>query len=154
MIRKVISGGQNGVDLTALEVAKELGYQTGGWAPKGYKTTTGPNLDLRDLYGLQEHELDRYPPRTFANVRDSDGTLRIAFHFDTPGELCTLKAIKAYERPYFDVLVGEQDWISLLDKAKEWLDFHDIQILNVAGNANKQIVPIARAFLKEVLYDM
>jgi len=53
----VISGGQGGADTVALEVAKELGIATGGWAPPGFLTSEGVNLALRDVYGLLPMEM-------------------------------------------------------------------------------------------------
>ena len=35
MIRKLVSGGQTGVDRAALDVALSLGIPCGGWCPKG-----------------------------------------------------------------------------------------------------------------------
>jgi Circularly permutated YpsA SLOG family len=35
---KIISGGQTGIDLMGLEVARELGLPTGGSAPKSFGT--------------------------------------------------------------------------------------------------------------------
>jgi hypothetical protein len=34
-IKKIISGGQTGVDKGALDIAIKLGYKTGGWCPPG-----------------------------------------------------------------------------------------------------------------------
>lgn len=55
MLTKIISGGQTGADEGGLEGARLLGIPTGGTAPKGYRTENGPNLTLRDTYGLVEH---------------------------------------------------------------------------------------------------
>ncbi len=80
-LRKIISGGQTGADMGGLLAAKELGLETGGTAPGGYKTEKGRNLDLRDIYGLTQ--FGTYPQRTRINVRDSDATVifgDIGFH--------------------------------------------------------------------------
>ena len=42
-VPKIISGGQTGIDRMALELARELGLGTGGTAPKGYTTESGPD---------------------------------------------------------------------------------------------------------------
>src|SRR5437868_610576 len=72
MIRKIISGGQTGVDRAALDVALELGIACGGWCPKGRLAEDGP---IPERYPLKETNLPVYPQRTEWNVRDSDGTL-------------------------------------------------------------------------------
>jgi|GEM_PF-5315903 len=33
MLRKIISGGQTGVDQAALSLAREFGFEIGGWCP-------------------------------------------------------------------------------------------------------------------------
>src|SRR5213080_3040594 len=60
MIKKIISGGQTGVDRAALDVALELGIACGGWCPKGRKAKDGP-IALR--YPLQETPSDDYAQR-------------------------------------------------------------------------------------------
>jgi hypothetical protein len=54
MLRKVISGGQTGVDQAFLRAAWRACLETGGTAPKGWRTDKGPNPGLAQ-YGLKEH---------------------------------------------------------------------------------------------------
>jgi len=75
LLQRIISGGQTGIDQLGLEVARSFSISTGGLAPKGYLTETGPAEWLRD-YGLTEHTSSKYPPRTRANIQQSDGTIR------------------------------------------------------------------------------
>jgi hypothetical protein len=147
---KVISGGQNGADQAGLRAAKACGLATGGWLPKGCKTLDGPRPDLLIEYGMQEHSSTAYPPRTEANVRDSDGTLRFAEDFSSPGERCTLKAIKWFNRPYLNI-----DTKNPLSKQEVllWLKKHDIKVLNIAGNSEQTAPGIGECvfgYLKEL----
>ena len=82
-IEKVISGGQDGIDLIGLQVAKRLGIPTGGTMPKGFKTIYGNNPKRATDYNLSEHSSDSYVPRTIDNINNSDVT--IAFHSGNPG---------------------------------------------------------------------
>jgi hypothetical protein len=41
-LRKIISGGQTGVDRAALDVALALGLPHGGWCPRGRRAEDGP----------------------------------------------------------------------------------------------------------------
>jgi hypothetical protein len=134
MLTKVISGGQNGVDQAALRAAKRVGLLTGGWAPRGYRTLDGPCLELRTQYGLLEHHSDKYPPRTELNVKESDGTLRIARHFGSAGEQCTLKFINKHSKPFMDVDVIDLS-PTVMMKVAIWIEAWNIEILNVAGNS-------------------
>jgi hypothetical protein len=58
---------------------------------------------MLEVYGMKEHS-GGYAARTEANVKDSDGTIRLAKNFKSAGEKCTLRAIKKwFRRPHFDV---------------------------------------------------
>src|SRR5258706_14324526 len=96
----IISGGQNGVDVAALRAAKAEGLKTGGMMPKGFRTLDGPRQSYRIEFGLTEHSSASYPSRTAWNVRNSDGTLRIAADFQSAGEICTKYAIDRYRKPH------------------------------------------------------
>ena len=72
MIEKLISGGQTGADIAALDVALRFDFPHGGWCPKGRKSLEGP---IPPRYNLYETPYDSYLQRTEWNVRDSDGTV-------------------------------------------------------------------------------
>ncbi len=108
MLTKVISGGQTGADRAGLIAAKAAGYATGGCMPLKFKAQDGYHPEFADLYSVTEHASSHYAPRTFKNVRDSDGTVRFAINFQSAGELLTLNAIKQYKKVWFDVhVVGD-----------------------------------------------
>jgi hypothetical protein len=134
MIKKIVSGGQRGADQGGLDAGYCCDIETGGWAPKGYLTLDGytPNLSL---FSVKEHNSPYYAPRTFANVKDSDGTIRFAYDFNTKGELCTLKAINQYKKPYFDVDLNKEITNEIINDIIDWIRVNKIEILNVAGNA-------------------
>lgn len=129
-IKKVISGGQTGSDQGGIFAAKKYGIPTGGWIVKGWKTENGRNESLRD-YGLVETETIDYPTRTKANVRDSDGTIRIAKDFGSAGERCTMNAIREMGKPHIDISLNNS--IEVL-RVVEWVKKNSISVLNVAGN--------------------
>lgn len=150
-IIKIISGGQTGVDVVSLLAAKVRGIQTGGTMPRGFITLLGPKPEYAVNFGMVEHASDKYPPRTEENVRNSDGTIQIASHWDSPGEILTSKLIKKVGRPGLKV-----DFHKPLPASQivEWLESNRIAVLNVAGNAhrtNPQIGLFAFGLLGEVL---
>lgn len=132
MLTKIISGGQTGVDIAGLEAAYKTGFITGGTMPKGFKTLAGPQPEYRDIYGIVEDNSEGYVSRTHKNVEDSDGTIRYAYNFDSPGEKCTLKAILKYNRPHLDIDAKNP---MRHDELLTWLDFYAIGTLNIAGNS-------------------
>jgi len=80
LIRKIISGGQTGVDQAALRAAIASGIPFDGWCPPGRICEDGI---IPEEFNLKEtpfersesaHEIPR-SLRTEWNVRDSDGVL-------------------------------------------------------------------------------
>ena len=71
-LRKIVSGGQTGVDRAALDWALASGVPCGGWCPLGSWAEDGP-IDVR--YPLRETPGADPAQRTEWNIRDSDGTL-------------------------------------------------------------------------------
>ena len=150
MLIQVISGGQTGADLGGLIAARACGLRTGGWMPRGFRTLDGPRPDLAKTYGLQEHKSASYPPRTRCNVMHSDATIRFARHWNTNGERATLKFLHLYRKPYLDVSV---DALPPPAEVADWLREHRVRILNVAGNAERnvpEIEELVMCYLTEV----
>lgn len=139
-LRKIISGAQTGADISGLRAAKANNLEVGGSIPKGFRTQNGPKPEYAVQYNMTEHTSEAYPPRTFENVKNADGTLRIAVNMNSSGERCTFKAIQQYKKPHFDVYVRNIDTFSLLpemhpEACAKWITEHNIQVLNVAGNS-------------------
>lgn len=150
---KIISGGQTGVDQAGLRVARRFGLETGGWAPHGWITLDGPKREELSAFGLVEHA-GSYSARTEANVRDSDATIRIASHWGSAGERCTLRAITKHGKPSIDFSVRRFEVIPIDCELHVFLEKHNIKILNVAGNSEQTspgIGRIAEEFLCDVL---
>ena len=141
---KIISGGQTGADRTALEVASELGLQTGGVVPKGWRTEAGSDPTLA-AFGCVQHHSPDYPPRTRQNVLSSDGTVWFG-KTTSRGFLRTQKEAKEAQKPF----LVNPDTKELI----EWLAVHRMQVLNVAGNTlleNPHIRSQVRMFLTAAL---
>lgn len=137
MIEKIISGGQWGADLAGIKVGAELGIPTGGMAPKGFKTKFGSSPKLSN-YGLIEHPTsDSYPLRTAWNVENSDATIRFAENFKSAGEFCTLKFIKRFNKPHYDVDLNEN--CDLIFDILDFLEDNNVKVLNVAGNVGRDL---------------
>src|SRR3990172_178021 len=74
-LKRVISGGQTGADLAALCAAKVCRIDTGGTAPRGFRTTLGSDYTLASRYNLIESSSCSYVTRSKKNVDDSDATI-------------------------------------------------------------------------------
>ena len=98
---QVISGGQTGVDITALRAAKAVGLRTTGFIPKGFRTEAGPKPQYADLYGLIETESSDYPERTFKNVQHASATFLFAVDLRSPGTKRALAACEELQLPCY-----------------------------------------------------
>jgi len=127
VLQKIVSGGQTGVDRAALDVAQALGIPSGGWCPLGRRAEDGA---IAALYPLRETPTDDYECRTEWNVRDSDGTLILAYGALTGGTALTARLARQYDRPLWVVDLAAP---AAFSQIRQWLQKHDIQTLNVAG---------------------
>ena len=127
---RLISGGQTGVDRTALDVALALGIPVAGWCPAGRRSEAGP---IPDRYPLRETPLPAYPMRTRLNVRDSDATL--VFSRGTPrgGTALTVELAIRLRRPFLVIDLAEFDDKQAAEQLAQWLARVCPEILNVAG---------------------
>lgn len=131
MLKKIISGGQTGVDQAALDAAIWLGIEHGGWIPKGRLTEDGP---LPEAYQLTEMPTDSYTERTEKNVIESDGTLIISHGAPTGGTDFTRKmALKHGKQMLHLDLHLHKNLINAASLVSSWLEMSNIEILNVAG---------------------
>lgn len=126
-IDRIVSGGQTGVDRAALDIALELGLDIGGWCPKGRRTEDGK---LPRRYPLRETPLARYQQRTEWNLRDSQGTLILAAGRLSGGTALTAALARRLDKP---LLIINAERSPEPEPFAQWLDAHDIRVLNVAG---------------------
>lgn len=121
-----ISGAQTGADRAGLDAGKRLGVFTGGTVPKGRRTEDGTLSDEdMERYALTESDSASYSDRTYANVRNSEGTV-IFGRTSSPGSRLTISACRHFRRPYIENPSAEQ--------LREWAAENEIETLNVAGN--------------------
>ncbi len=148
MVRKIVSGGQTGVDRAALDAALELGLSCGGWCPKGRRAEDGP-IPLH--YPLTETPSDDYAQRTEWNVRDSDGTLVLTRGAPTEGTAYTIQVAARLKKP---CLVVDLDGAPPEAAVRTWLKAHRVETLNVAGPRESKAPGIyteAARFLRALL---
>lgn len=126
-LKKIISGGQTGVDRAALDVALAHGIPVGGWCPHGRRAEDGP---ISDQYPLQETPSEAYEQRTAWNVRDSDGTLIIASAPLEGGTALTQSEAEARGKPVLHVRPDDSVPVPMI---RAWGTENDVRILNVAG---------------------
>jgi hypothetical protein len=126
--RRVVSGGQTGVDRAALDVARSLGLAHGGFCPRGRRAEDGA---IPARYALVETPSRSYAERTLWNVRDSDATLVLHRGPLRGGSALTLRLARRLGRPHLALDLGAQDDPAGIIRA--WLSVLRPAVLNVAG---------------------
>ncbi len=124
---KIISGGQTGVDRAALDFALKYNIPCGGWCPKGRQAEDGR---IPEKYPLNETTTTNYNERTEKNISDSDGTLIIHSNRIDYGTKSTMDLCPEYNKPL--QVIDLRKNISLLGLFN-WMQTHQIRILNIAG---------------------
>lgn len=150
MIRKVISGGQTGVDRAGLDAAIKAGFPIGGYCPKGRGAEDGV---IPELYPLTELESPESYYRTEKNVLESDGTLILNKGELSEGTKLTQDFTVKYGKPS---LVVQLDAEKIIEPAHviRWIRGQYINVLNIAGPRESKcpggIYTDARSFLESV----
>ena len=70
-LKKIVSGGQTGVDRVALDAALSANFPCGGWVPGDRMAEDGA---ISEKYPMTVLPKGGYRQRTRLNVSDSDGT--------------------------------------------------------------------------------
>lgn len=153
-VRRIVSGGQTGVDRGGLDAAMELGLQHGGWCPAGRRSEDGP---IPRRYRLKSTRSADYKVRTEQNVIDSDGTLILFRRQLSGGTLLTSQYCENHDKPRWHVDLAEvtdEDHVKLaVSGVVEWLVDNNVQVLNIAGpreSQNQGICLDTKAFLLQV----
>jgi hypothetical protein len=148
MLKRVVSGGQTGVDRAGLDAALEVGLPIGGYCPKGRLAEDGC---VPEHYPLVELSSERYATRTEKNVVESDGTLVLNMGRLTEGTKATVDYAVQHGKPF---LVLQLDRAPGQEEVLAWLEANRIATLNVAGPRESKhpgIYQLALEFLREVL---
>jgi len=149
MVKKIISGGQTGVDRAVLDAAMELGISTGGWCCAG---RSGMDGSIPEKYNtLQEAESSDYSVVTDWNIRDSDATLILNLGPLTRDSKLCYDFAEDYKKPY---LVCRFDAAISLPKVDERLKKIAPKTLNIAGPREEErpgIYEMSHGFLIQLL---
>ncbi len=141
-IKKIISGGQTGVDRAALDFAIEHKIPHGGYCPKGRKAEDGR---IDDRYQLIELESPQYEARTEKNLLEADGTLVIGQGTLSGGTALTIEQCLNHLRPLHIIDLEDID-AETRQEFWQWIDTNAVRTLNIAGNRESKNPVYERAY--------
>lgn len=131
MVRRIISGGQTGVDRAALDFALQGGMVCGGWVPKGRMAENG--VIPATYPNLREIASDDPKERTERNVRDSDATLVITRGAPAGGSALTIAVANDLKKPVLHVDLDREPIDLVSRRVCIWVQDSKAATLNIAG---------------------
>jgi hypothetical protein len=130
-LKKIVSGGQTGVDRAALDAALAASFPCGGWAPGDRMAEDGI---IPERYPSIPLPNGGYRQRTRLNVVDSDGTAILYNDSLTGGTRLTRNLCALLNRPYLLISARERPDPGVAAKAiLIFVEGNNIETLNVAG---------------------
>lgn len=136
-MNRIISGGQTGADRAALDAAITVGIAHGGWCPKGRRAEDGV---IPNRYDLHETRSPNSAVRTRRNVFDAGGTVLFTRGEPTGGSRLTAAIAREADKPLLqlDVEFIQKHFEAARDTFNDWIERHDIRVLNVAGSRESE----------------
>jgi hypothetical protein len=130
-LKRIVSGGQTGVDRGALDAALGSGFPSGGWVPGDRMAEDGV---ISERYPLTPLPHGNYRQRTRLNVVDSDGTAILYEGYLSDGTRLTRDLCELLSRPCILISARETpDPIAAAEAILKFIEANQIETLNVAG---------------------
>jgi hypothetical protein len=150
-VKKIISGGQTGVDRAGLDAAIELNIDHGGYVPKGRKAEDG-QVPLK--YQMEELTRGGYPTRTKKNIEAADGTLIFCKGKPVTGTKLTIDHAEQIKKPYLVLDLSAVSMPTAIRMIRGWIANEGIEVMNVAGprlSTAPKLATMAKKILIEAL---
>ena len=130
MLKKIISGGQPGVEIAALDAAIQFDIPHAGWAYKGRKTEDGV---LPERYHVKGIDNPSYFERLEKNIIDSEGTVILSY-----GRLLIgLKGVRdladKHRKPCLHLELTECKTNHAISSIRKWMNNHEIEAIYFTG---------------------
>lgn len=148
-VKKIISGGQTGVDRAGLDAAIELNIDHGGYVPKGRKAEDG-RVPLK--YEMEELTKGGYPARTKKNIESSDGTLVFCQGKPSSGTKLTIDHAEQINKPFLVLDIDAVSKQTAASMIRDWVTNEGIEVMNVAG-PRLSSAPIVATMAKRILIE-
>ena len=146
MIKKIISGGQPGVERAALDAAIKLNIPHSGWTYKTRRTEEGI---LPDKYNVKESQYSSFSERIEKNVLAAEATAIITHGSLTIGLKIVRDYAEKHNRPYLHVNLNENPLNKASALIRKWMINNDLEAVYFTGlksaggsNINQEVIQI------------
>jgi hypothetical protein len=130
MLKKIISGGQPGVELAALDAAILFGIPHAGWAYKGRRTEDGV---LPEKYNVKGIENPSYFERLEKNIVHSGGVVVLTRGQSVFGLKVIRDLAEKLKKPCLVQEIRECPTDQAISTIRKWLDNHEIEVVYFTG---------------------
>jgi hypothetical protein len=145
MIRKLISSGQTGVELAALDAAIKLGIDHGGWTARGKRNALGP---IREIYRLNEVDAVGFQAAVEQNVKSADGTLLVTRGVKSPRTQYAVEMSLKHQRQLLHVDLSQNASFEAASLISSWGSLQKIKTAFVTGPQADRDPPIYAQIMK------
>ncbi|MBI5061970.1 MAG: hypothetical protein HZB87_00435, partial [Desulfatitalea sp.] len=152
VIRKIVSCGQTGVELAALDIALKLGIAHGGWTSRGRRNEEGA---LPVMYDLKETVSLGFQEALEKNVAESDGTLVISRGIKSSGPTRAVQMALKHQRQFLHVDLRQYALFEAASLTNSWMSQKMIQVIYITGpmaSEDEQIYQQTRKLLETAFY--
>ncbi len=131
MINKIISGGQPGVELAALDVAIRLDIPHEGWAfqRRGEKDGHWPEQS-----NLKTIDLPSYHLRLEKNIIFSDGIVILSYGQLVIGSKVIKELAGKHQKPFLSIDLTECSINRAISSIRKWLNSNNIEAVYFTGS--------------------
>jgi hypothetical protein len=131
MIKKIISGGQSGVEMAALDAAIKLNIPHEGWCHRGKRTESGV---LPEAHQLKPIEMPSYHDRLEKNIIDSDGTVILSHGQLVIGSKIIRDMANKNGKPCLHVDLSSCTMNHAASSIRKWITNNDIETVYFTGS--------------------
>jgi hypothetical protein len=131
MLKKIISGGQSGVEIAALDAAIKLDIPYEGWAYKRKRTEDGA---LPEQYNLKTIDMPNYHDRLAKNITDSDGTVILTHGQLIIGSKIIKDLANQHNKPCLYVDLTDCSINHAVSSIRKWIANNEIEAIYFTGS--------------------
>ena len=131
MLKKIISGGQSGVEIAALDAAVEMDIPHAGWAYKRKRTEDGI---LPEHYNLKTIDVPSLHDRLEKNITDSDGTVILTHGQLIIGSKIIKNLANQHEKPCLYVDLSNCSINHVVSSIRKWVTKNEIEAIYFTGS--------------------